>query len=674
MTSAVDELDIRHGTKIGRFVVVGELGAGGMGVVYAAHDRELDRRVALKVLRGASEPGGTTNDERMRMLREGQAMARVTHPNVITVYEVGLEGSLVFLAQELLDGGTLGKWLAAPRTQAEILEKFVAAGRGLGAAHAAGLVHRDFKPDNVLLGTDGRLRVADFGLARSLGEVLSATVGPPRSLAATHPAMNPMSPLTRTGTILGTPMFMAPEQHLGERADERSDQFSFCVALYQALYRANPFEGKTSVALADAVIHGRLERPPRGRGVPAQLRRILVRGLSTDPAARFPSMDALLAELTRPPRRHGRRIAIAAGALAIVGAASAGGYVVITRSSSAPIVPAVREPQKPPPVAAVDGLTAERAAEWLSAALERGQLEGVAEKFDMAGALKLQAGEPPRAAIASAGAAVALVVRGELAAAQARLRDADANKGADPSARAFAELAAAAVDGARGQPQRALDHGRRCAAEFTKSAPVLAALCQQIRGDANASLGDVDSARAAYAEGLAISKGSFALQLAILELDLDAGLDERVATAAAELQTRAVERGASSAQAHARIVVARALAAQGDSQRAFDVLEPVKLDSLEPLRLRLAHQQTLGQIRALLGEIEPGLEQIDAARADAERRGFPELVLRARLARADAQLAVAPQDAPAELAAIAKDARTRGYPGIARLAETLPQR
>ncbi|HEY6037273.1 MAG TPA: serine/threonine-protein kinase, partial [Kofleriaceae bacterium] len=158
--------DIRYGSKIGGFVVTGELGAGGMGVVYAAHDPELDRRVALKVLRAAA----ATEEERMRMLREGQAMARVTHPNVITVYEVGVEGSVVFLAQELLDAGTLGQWLEKkPRAQADIIAKFLAAGQGLAAAHKAGLVHRDFKPDNVLLGKDGRVRVADFGLARALG-------------------------------------------------------------------------------------------------------------------------------------------------------------------------------------------------------------------------------------------------------------------------------------------------------------------------------------------------------------------------------------------------------------------------------------------------------------------------------------------------------------------------
>src|ERR1700689_2200995 len=233
-----------------------------MGIVYAAHDRELDRQVALKVMRAAA----ATEEERMRMLREGQAMARVTHPNVITVYEVGVAGSLVFLAQELLDAGTLGQWLEQPRSQAEIIEKFVAAGRGLAAAPAAGPVDRGFKPDNVLLGKDGRVRVSDFGLARALGPAddgLPAATRANMARAQLDLSRSPMSPLTRTGAVMGTPMFMAPEQHNGDRADERSDQFSFSVALYRALYGEYPFAGKTSVALADAVIDGRMQPPPR---------------------------------------------------------------------------------------------------------------------------------------------------------------------------------------------------------------------------------------------------------------------------------------------------------------------------------------------------------------------------------------------------------------------------
>ncbi|HEY1547171.1 MAG TPA: serine/threonine-protein kinase, partial [Kofleriaceae bacterium] len=200
--------DIVHGSKIGRFVVVGTLGSGGMGVVYAAHDRELDRHVALKVMRTSA----ATEEERTRMQREGQAMARVTHPNVITVHEVGVDGAFVFLAEELLDAGTLGSWLEARHSHAEIVEKFELAGRGLAAAHAAGLVHRDFKPDNVLLGKDGRVRVADFGLARALGAdnpMVTARMRKPSENDVDAPAPTPMSQLTATGAVMGTPMYMA---------------------------------------------------------------------------------------------------------------------------------------------------------------------------------------------------------------------------------------------------------------------------------------------------------------------------------------------------------------------------------------------------------------------------------------------------------------------------------
>ncbi len=242
--TASSQSHIRHGSKVGRFVVVGELGSGGMGVVYAAHDRELDRQVALKVMRIAS----VEEVDRVRMLREGQAMARITHPNVITVFEVGSDDGVVFLAQELLDGGTLGGWLEKPRPQPAILDKFVAAGRGLAAAHAVGLVHRDFKPENVLLGNDGRVRVADFGLAREVGGIDAALLatapggGPPPPDAALDADSGALARnLTRTGVVMGTPMFMAPEQHEGKGADARSDQFAFCVALYHALYGDWPY-------------------------------------------------------------------------------------------------------------------------------------------------------------------------------------------------------------------------------------------------------------------------------------------------------------------------------------------------------------------------------------------------------------------------------------------------
>jgi tetratricopeptide (TPR) repeat protein len=334
----IDSAEITHGSKIGRFVVEGQLGAGGMSVVFAAHDRQLDRRIAIKILRGTVDEA-----QRLRLMREGQAMARVTHPNVITVYEVGIEGRLVFLAQELLDGGTLREWLATPRTRREILDKFIAAGRGLAAAHAAGLVHRDFKPDNVLLGTDGRVRVADFGLARSVEGAETVPSGPHVDALAQTAGDLPMSPLTRTGAVMGTPLYMAPEQHLAEPVDARSDQFSFCVALYEALYGEQPFPGRTAVALADAVINGRLQRPPAGSSVPSRLRRILLRGLSISPADRYPTIDALLAELAHDGSRRMRRVALVGVLGIVIAGAVVGGYALRSRTATATdAVPAVR--------------------------------------------------------------------------------------------------------------------------------------------------------------------------------------------------------------------------------------------------------------------------------------------------------------------------------------------
>jgi eukaryotic-like serine/threonine-protein kinase len=353
--------EVRHGAKIGRFVVEGELGAGAMGVVYVAHDRELDRRVALKVLKGMGD-----QEALVRLQREGQAMARVTHPNVITVHEAGIQGRLVFLAQELLDGGSLRQWLDEPHGQREILDKFIAAGRGLAAAHKAGLVHRDFKPDNVLLGNDGRVRVSDFGLARSLAglEALDTTQDL-RKGGTSEDMHSPMARMTRTGAVMGTPLYMAPEQHRGEPADERSDQFSFCVALYEALYGTTPYPGKTVVALADAVIAGRMQPPPKPAKVPAHLRRILLRGLSTDPAQRYPSMDALLDDLTHDPSHKLRRIGLLALILVLVAGAVVGGYALRSRTAAVADVPA----QRTIAVLGFKNLSGDSSVAWVSSAV-----------------------------------------------------------------------------------------------------------------------------------------------------------------------------------------------------------------------------------------------------------------------------------------------------------------
>ncbi len=278
-------------TRLGRFEIVSLIGSGGMGAVYKAIDPDLGRAVAIKVLREAEE-GSLGAVSRARMVREAQAMAKLAHPNVVPVHEIGA-GEPLFIVMELVEGGTVREWLSMPRSIVEIIEVFVQAGRGLAAAHEAGLVHRDFKPDNILRGTDGRVRVVDFGLVVS-GE----------SHAGATPEIPPNTPLeaslTLTGIAVGTPAYMAPEQHRHEETDARTDQFSFAVTCYEAVYGERPFAGKTYREIVKKVYAGVVSPAPEGRAVPARIRTALLRALSVDPAARYPTMTALLAELTAP--------------------------------------------------------------------------------------------------------------------------------------------------------------------------------------------------------------------------------------------------------------------------------------------------------------------------------------------------------------------------------------
>jgi eukaryotic-like serine/threonine-protein kinase len=311
--------------KIGRFTVLGRLGEGGMGIVYTAYDDQLDRKVAVKVLRGEA----TRQDQlgRTRLLREAQAMARLSHPNIVTVHEVGALDDQVFVAMEFVRGQSLDGWLRRqPRAWRDVLLVFRQAGRGLEAAHRAGIVHRDFKPHNVLVGDDGSIKVLDFGLARAAehpgSEELAAT---PEGGAYNHSQGNLLdAPLTRTGAIMGTPAYMAPEQHSGLPATALSDQFSFCVSLWEGLYGAHPFDCATLATLVAGVSTGELREPPAAAKVPARLRRALLRGLSVEPAQRWPSMTELLAELARDPAQARRRWLVTAGLAGFVGAASFG--------------------------------------------------------------------------------------------------------------------------------------------------------------------------------------------------------------------------------------------------------------------------------------------------------------------------------------------------------------
>lgn len=284
--------ELRESARLGRFLVLRKLAEGGMGDVYIAYDEALDRRVALKVLRA-------THDRMPSLRDEAQALARLAHPNVVAIYEVGEDEGRPYVAMELVAGSTLDQWLdEAPRSAEEILRVFLQCGRGLVAAHAASLVHRDFKPSNVIVGADGRARVLDFGIA-----VVASGEGEAES-----------------GATAGTPPFMSPEQFAGEAVSAASDQFSFSVALYRALYRAAPFAGDDTDTLRRNVLAGALRDPPPAP-VPEWVRPLLFRGLARHASARFDSLAEMLAtieqrlprdpELDRGTSRGGRRKLVA---------------------------------------------------------------------------------------------------------------------------------------------------------------------------------------------------------------------------------------------------------------------------------------------------------------------------------------------------------------------------
>ena len=310
---------LEQGTRLDRFVVVEKLGEGGMGVVIAAYDPDLDRKVAIKLLRSGAWNTGVASEGRQRLLREAQAMAKLSHPNVVVVHGVGTMGSQVYIAMEYVDGCTLGKWLKEEkRSWRQIVAMFCRAGRGLVAAHAAGLIHRDFKPDNVLVGKDGRVRVTDFGIVGTAGSVDEGEGRPgagPMSSRST-----PLStPLTSAGVLLGTPIYMAPEQLERAPVDASADQFSFCVALYEALYGERPFAGKSYDELSRNVSSGNFRSPRAEVSVPSWLRTVVRKGLRADPRERYPSMEALIADLENDPAvARRRRLTIAGLVVAFV--------------------------------------------------------------------------------------------------------------------------------------------------------------------------------------------------------------------------------------------------------------------------------------------------------------------------------------------------------------------
>jgi eukaryotic-like serine/threonine-protein kinase len=331
---------LQRGAQVGRYVVLKSVGQGGMGMVYAAYDPELDRKVALKLLR-PDHRGVNPVEARTRQLREAQVMARVSHPNVCSVFDVGTFEDQIFLAMEFIEGPTLQQWLQSPRAWREVLGMLLQAGQGLVAAHEAGLVHRDFKPANVLVGKNDRPYVTDFGLARMTP---TPGVGRPARVPAEEPVVLNRSvaelALTQVGAMVGTPLYMPPEQYLGLPPDARSDQFSFCVVLFQGLYGLQPFESQEMYRAVAAVARtgpvpqdGRfvlenvLRSPPSDSKVPAWVRRAVVRGLSLSPADRFPSLKDLLDELSQEPRRARRRWMAVAGGVTLAGLAAVGALV-----------------------------------------------------------------------------------------------------------------------------------------------------------------------------------------------------------------------------------------------------------------------------------------------------------------------------------------------------------
>jgi len=281
--------------QFGRYIIKKMLGKGGMGVVYAAFDPTLNRRIAIKVLRVSNGSGDMdTQSARARMLREAQAMAMVGHPNLVQVFDVGTYDDDVYIAMEFVEGVTLRDWLVNHdrKDWRTILKRYLDAARGLHAAHQRRLIHRDFKPENVMVDNNGHTRVMDFGLARHTGP------DDPNDTSRT-PIL--ARPLTQTGMIMGTPAYMAPEQFLADHTDHRTDQFAFCVALYEALYGYRPFRGDSMKALARSVMRGEIVLPPKKSPIPDHILTALLKGLQTDSEDRHDNMGVLIDELTTPP-------------------------------------------------------------------------------------------------------------------------------------------------------------------------------------------------------------------------------------------------------------------------------------------------------------------------------------------------------------------------------------
>ncbi|MBN9687362.1 MULTISPECIES: serine/threonine-protein kinase [unclassified Corallococcus] len=311
---------------VNRYTVLDLLGEGGMGRVYSAYDARLDRRVALKLVHSREVHPGRDGLAGVRMVREAQSMARLNHPHVVAVYDAGtLEDGSVFIAMEYIQGQTLRQWCqhTPSRPWRAVVQAYLAAGRGLAAAHAAGLVHRDFKPDNVLVGEDGRVRVTDFGLARA-----GAAPGPEAPPVTAIPLSALATSLTLPGSVLGTPAYMAPELLQGQPANLRSDVYAFCASLHEALYGRVPFALDSLSSLLDPAQERKRPSPPPDSQVPTWVFRALVQGLHPEPSQRPDSLEQVLRRLEEDPQAW-RRAGLRMGALAATVALLAGGAVAL---------------------------------------------------------------------------------------------------------------------------------------------------------------------------------------------------------------------------------------------------------------------------------------------------------------------------------------------------------
>ena len=388
---------------LGRLELIARIGAGGMGEVYTARDVELDRQVAVKLVRA----GADSQDATARIMREAQMMARVTHPNVVRIYDVGRVESRVYITMEYVQGTTLRDWVeAAPRGWREIVEHYVRAGRGLAAAHRTGLVHRDFKPSNVLVGDDDRVLVADFGLARSVaGEPETGLSGSAAGRMSPPGASVTAQPVTAHGAVLGTPGYMSPEQLQAAPVDARSDLFSFCVALYEALHGVRPFAGRTVESLLANIESGAISPPLHTPRLPRRVTKALARGLQAQPGRRHAAMDELLAELERALRRPGRAVGIglvaAAGLIAGSALAQVGPFAGADPCAGAGTeLAAVWNPSREAALRgrfAASGLEfAEAAAERVSARLGAYAAEWARARVDACEATELRHEQSPR--------------------------------------------------------------------------------------------------------------------------------------------------------------------------------------------------------------------------------------------------------------------------------------